>query len=171
MLFPVSVIDGLVHQLGGWSLQAELALHRLRSPTPCQVGTCVRTTAGYQSELYKEYHSIVHTTPPFYKYDTEPERKLRQCYKVSLAAALEETAAGEDRRVAVPLLGAGARGFPKHVAIRVASESVVQWLGLQGTPSDGGRESDGGRQTIAFGLLEEEDAQELSEAIDRQLTV
>ena len=154
MLFPVSVVDGLVHQLGGWSLQAELAVRRLVAKQPCPVGTAVYTSAG-RGDLANEYNAIVHTTPPFYKHDEEPEAKLRQCYASAFQLAFAD--AKQEQRVAVPLLGAGARGFPYPIAIEIASKASVDWIR---------KGNDNGHvQSIAFGLLEDKHAQLLSTAI------
>merc|ERR1712238_183859 len=73
MLFPFNVIDGLVHQLGGW----RLALHCYMLPNinsgnnsggeKCPIGNAVTTPPG-GTQLRQEYDTIVHTVPPFYKY-------------------------------------------------------------------------------------------------------
>jgi O-acetyl-ADP-ribose deacetylase (regulator of RNase III) len=160
MLFPVSVVDGLVHQLGGWSLQAELSLKRFGSKEPCPVGRACRTSAG-QGALRDEYDAIVHTTPPFYKYDGEPKEKLRECYKSALHSAFENQ--DKDWSVAIPLLGAGARGFPVDVAIDIAAGAAVEWCQTEQDESA----STCFAQTIAFGLLEDENAQDLSDGIDK----
>ena len=118
MMYPVSVVDGLVHQMSGWRLQAELKMRRMVKTDLCLVGDAVRTTAG---DL-PVYDSIIHTTPPFYKHDSSPKHKLGHCYQ----SALDCTASGE--LVAIPLLGAGCRGFPNDVACQVASSTVIRWL-------------------------------------------
>ncbi|GKZ01525.1 hypothetical protein MPSEU_001103100 [Mayamaea pseudoterrestris] len=162
MLFPVSVVDGLVHQLGGWTLQAEIAVKRLVNSQPCPVGRACRTTAG-QGKLRDEYDEIIHTTPPFYKHDKSPEQMLSSCYESALRLAFEHQET--DMGVAIPLLGAGARGFPTNIAIDVAAKSAVAWC-----RSDNKKfASRSSTQRIAFGLLEDDDAKALSEAIDLEL--
>lgn len=142
MMYPVSVVDGLVHQKGGWKLQAELRLRRLANSAPCPVGSAVRTTSGDVSG----FDSIIHTTPPFYKHDEKPVEKLLECYK----SVLDLTCSGED--VALPLLGAGCRGFPIDVACQVASRAVCEWL----------KHSPHNVPTIvAFGLIDADVAEKL----------
>jgi O-acetyl-ADP-ribose deacetylase (regulator of RNase III) len=158
MLFPVSVVDGLVHQLGGWTLQAELALKRMLSRQPCPVGTACQTTGG-TGELSQEFDSIIHTTPPFYV-DKESEILLQQCYERAFQLAFEGLS--EEKRVAVPLLGAGARGFPTDVAIDIAARAATAWLRQV-------RNAGGIGQTLAFGLLEEDHANDLAATITREL--
>jgi len=191
MLYPVSVIDGLVHNHAGWKLQAELRWLRLKSstPAPCPVGSAVRTTAGDLMPLYY-YDCIVHTTPPFYKYDTDPEFKLAQCYQSAFATAFDDDAATKTTqiRAAVPLLGSGARGFPYDPAITVAAQCAVQWLlqqqdvdnddariteeSIRGDEGDVAEnhasDASHSHHTVAFGLLEQELADQLANAIKEQ---
>lgn len=137
MMYAVSVVDGLVHQTGGWKLQAECQWHRmtcalassLSSPrasgAPCPVGTAVQTSAGNDT-LALAYDSIVHATPPFFQHDSQPEEQLQRCYESALKLAWNDKAGS--RRVATPLLGSGARGFPHETAMQVASSVCVQWM-------------------------------------------
>jgi O-acetyl-ADP-ribose deacetylase (regulator of RNase III) len=165
MLYPVSVVDGLVHQLGGWTLQAELKLKRLLHSQPCPVGSAVVTSAGVGSLLSEQYDSIVHTTPPFYLHDAEPEKKLKDCYHAALSLSLKDVHVQQPNamRVASPLLGAGARGFPVKVAIEIASCAVSDWCQQSDTNT-----SD---RTIVFGLLEREHADHLCKAFEDQCAV
>jgi O-acetyl-ADP-ribose deacetylase (regulator of RNase III) len=187
MMYPVSVVDGLVHQLGGWKLEMECALHRARAnlrstlaqqderttaDAACPVGQAIVTKGGNEA-LSSMYDMIVHTTPPFYKHHDSPERLLLQCYRSSLSRVDEMSdtkssgSSTEPVRVAVPLIGSGARGFPFDAAIDVASRAAVEWY------CDGEKEgSKGGttlHRTLAIGVLERELANELVEAIDEQL--
>jgi O-acetyl-ADP-ribose deacetylase (regulator of RNase III) len=146
MLYPISVVDGLVHIYGGSKLQTELywlrQKHRwnkfwssdqsVNINEPCPVGHAVVTSAG-SGPLAKHYDHIVHTTPPFYKYNTHPtqssEMLLSQCYSNALdKATLISAAVGTTTIVALPLLGSGARGFPVEIACEIAAESIVKWL-------------------------------------------
>jgi Macro domain len=128
----------------------------------------------------------VHTTPPFYLHDANPQEKLVQCYQSSLEAAFHGTlyatiAARPNShstvRVAVPLLGSGARGFPADVAMAVAAQAVAEaWLA---PPALDKRENDGDegpfetvqddvvQHTVAFGLLEESLAEQMSVHLNR----
>jgi O-acetyl-ADP-ribose deacetylase (regulator of RNase III) len=148
---PVSVIDGLVRQLGELRLRTELARLRLRCSSkggsePCPVGSAVQTSSGSGiAPLSARYDAIVHTTPPFYKHDTDPMENLSRCYQSALQLSFGLDAAEDDISdvatsfatsaatsteqtvvVAMPLLGSGARGFPYDVAVDVASDAAVQ---------------------------------------------
>jgi O-acetyl-ADP-ribose deacetylase (regulator of RNase III) len=181
MLYPTSVVDGLVHLYGGTYLQTELywirqqqkykwrnhwLLQQLAPPwkykkshddndypehtannEACPVGAAIRTSAG-NGALSEQYHQIVHTTPPFYKYnDHHPTDSVQQllssCYQNSFQLAFSPPWSSRqfvwqfvatpppppvDTIVAVPLLGAGARGFPVDIAGQIAAESIVSWL-------------------------------------------
>jgi O-acetyl-ADP-ribose deacetylase (regulator of RNase III) len=206
MLYPVSVIDGLVHQLGGEQLVAECR-HYLSAATlvaevdPCPVGTAVRTTSGNKdSSKLRQYYNdgIIHTAPPFYRYDVNPEEKLMQCYMNSFQLAFsvpenEKSTTIPVVRVAVPLLGAGARGFPVDVAIKVAANAAVMWLDGGSTTATNDHEKivlneqeknqrndstnnnhhhqqklHQKEQTIAFGILEAKCAEQLCAAIGQK---
>jgi O-acetyl-ADP-ribose deacetylase (regulator of RNase III) len=157
MLYPVSVVDGLVHQMGGWKLEAECAYKRLTTQTDvaCPVGTAVRTSAGGE-RLPEQYGSIIHTTPPFYKYENDPDGKLKNCYESALALAFNKPG---HVRVATPLIGSGARGFPFEVAIEVASSVCTQWC------TEGGIVAE--NQVLVFGLLEDHLANQFVKAVEQ----
>lgn len=82
-------------------------------------------------------------------------------------------------RVAVPLLGAGCRAFPRDVALDVAASEGASWLLSKPKREEAARESkarggdddadSGGEMSVVFGLLEEADAEALSERLERLL--
>jgi O-acetyl-ADP-ribose deacetylase (regulator of RNase III) len=188
MMYAVSVVDGLVHQMGGWKLQAELewirVLRTARRQDACPTGSAVATSAGNDT-LAMNYDAIIHTTPPFYKHDTNPEVGLAKCYCSILERAFEKAPNGNPlttffatdssgmataTKVAVPLLGSGARGFPVDVACQIAAQALQQWLLSSHEPEQQCL------SVIAFGLLDETTANLLSEAIasplfDKAITV
>jgi O-acetyl-ADP-ribose deacetylase (regulator of RNase III) len=111
------------------------------------------------------YDAVVHTTPPFYRHDTGVEQKLAHCYQSALGMAFSRSAAEPAAvRAAVPLLGSGARGFPFDLAIHIAAEQSIEWL-LRKRQDDNSHQQQ--LQTVAFGLLEQEHAEQLSEALQR----
>lgn len=172
MMFSAAVVDGLVHQLGGVRLAAECKLKGLLrgGGVTCPEGTSIVTSPG-GSELRAEYDRIVHTVPPFFKHppreDCDVVEMLRSCYRSSLDLAFDtfDYGSAEEQRVAVPLLGAGCRGFPVDIAIKVAAEESVKWMNPPLNECDISSET--GQQVVAFGLLEEDTALKLIDAIER----
>lgn len=71
-----------------------------------------------------------------------------------------------EKRLAVPLLGAGCRDFPKDVAIEVAASESAAWIMSNSCPESGQTDTNEGSSVVCFGLLEETDAEALSEGID-----
>ena len=160
MLFPASVVDGLVHNLGGMYLDMELKWHRMMSTSggdPCPTGTAVRTTAG-KDRLSESYDSVIHTAPPFYNYPEQPNdnptQQLYQCYQNSLNQL--EPHDDESLRVATPILGAGCRGFSLDLASAIASQTTREWC----------NDNQDRNVTIAFALLEESWAQQMVDLLD-----
>lgn len=146
MLYPVSVVDGLVHQLGGYKLAMECKMINLFKGG-CSVGTAVETSPGSEA-LKTHYDRIIHVTPPFFKYyddNINPIDVLHQCYRSALDLAFEKN----NQRVACPLLGAGARGFPYNVAISVAVDESRKWLRTCNS-SDRSRDID--TSSLLFGI-------------------
>lgn len=177
MMFSAAVVDGLVHQFGGLRLAAECKLKGLLrggGTAACPEGTSVVTSSG-GPKLRAEYDYIVHTVPPFFKHppkeDCDVVEMLRNCYRFSfdLAFGTFDGIAG-DQRVAVPLLGAGCRGFPTDIAIKVAAEESAKWMDMSldnGSEETSSNTSTGsGQQVIAFGLLEEDIALKLIGVIE-----
>lgn len=159
MLFPVSVVDGLVHNFGGMHLDMELKWHRLKSASrgdPCPTGTAVRTTAG-NGKLSEAYDAVIHTAPPFCRYPDHPQddpaQQLYQCYMSSLEK-LEPT----DTRVATPILGAGCRGFPFDKAMSIANKATLDWC----------QDNQDRDVTIAFALLEETWAEQMMDLLKQR---
>ena len=172
MMFSAAVVDGLVHQLGGVRLAAECKLKGLMrgGGVTCPEGTSIVTSPG-GSELRAEYDHIVHTVPPFFKHppkeDCDVVEMLRSCYRSSLDLAFDtfEYGSVEEQRVAAPLLGAGCRGFPVDIAIKVAAEESVKWMHQPLDECD--ISSEAGQKVVAFGLLEDDTALKLIDAIEK----
>lgn len=164
MVFASNVVDGLVHQLGGWKLQWECKFvptvkdDNEEDNCRCPVGQAVVTGPG-GSQLREHFDSIVHTVPPFYNHTTNPHDKLRQSYHSALHLALQH-----GNRVACPLLGAGARGFPLDVAMAIASQASMEWCQDEIDDSNGDLDSKE-EQTLAFAIPDMEIAQQLVEEL------
>lgn len=158
MLFPASVVDGLVHAFGGSTLETECKQKQKEAgdENACPVGSAVMTTSG---DLHIEYDAVVHTTPPFFSHDESPEEMLASCYRNAFDLAFANHA-----RAAIPLIGAGARGFPEDVAIRIAAEQSVRWCNSDcyNDDDDGPRD----QKAIAFALLEQRLVDEMIIAVE-----
>jgi O-acetyl-ADP-ribose deacetylase (regulator of RNase III) len=157
MLYPVSVVDGMVHQLGGWPLRLEieqLPVYDDDKSIKCPLGEAVVTPScsryfKLSSKLYQEYSYIVHTSPPFFNHchTGDPSNFLRLCYRNSLTKASHLTDNTERVAVAVPLLGAGARGFPLEVAVEIAASETLHWFRERSKKT-----ANGTKMCIAFGI-------------------
>jgi len=155
MLFAANVVDGLVHQLGGWKLAFHIKmLPSINETEKCPVGEAVTTPPG-GADLNQEYDNIIHTVPPFYDHHPEPSVYLGRCYKKSLKLAEDKLVTDGRLRVACPLLGAGARGFPLEVALEEAARESMEW-----------RENSKKNITLAFGIPEISTAEKLITAIE-----
>mmetsp|Transcript_10288 Transcript_10288/g.14539 ORF Transcript_10288/g.14539 Transcript_10288/m.14539 type:complete len:270 (+) Transcript_10288:104-913(+) len=155
MLFAANVVDGLIHQLGGWKLTFHIKmLPYMNGTEKCPVGLAVATPPG-GADLSQEYDNIVHTVPPFYDHHPEPRSYLGKCYKESLKLAEKNIVTDDRLRVACPLLGAGARGFPLEIALDVAAQECIQW-----------KKNSKKNVTLAFGIPEISTAEKLVAAIE-----
>lgn len=170
MMYPVSVIDGLVHQLGGWRFQLECVQLPViqNNDEKCPIGHAVKTSNG-NKELLNEYDHIIHTTPPFYShYNGDPIDALEQCYKNSIKLAFAPSDNKREIRVACPILGSGARGFPMDVAMQVAAKTSIKWIQGEFNVSN---ERSSIEHSIAFGFLERKDAIEFKEMLQEHRTL
>lgn len=157
MMFAANVVDGLVHQLGGWKLAYECRLVPIvkqeEDDERCPVGESVITGPG-GSKLSEHFEHIVHTVPPFYNHHPDPEKYLLECYKQSLSLAFEKSS-----RVACPLLGSGCRGFPMETALNLAGQASVDWR-------DQDKNSGDIPQSLAFAIPDPAIAEEMAKAIE-----
>lgn len=201
MMYPITVVDGLVHLHGGRGLQWECQKlrwkHKLQSmggsnDVICAEGDCMWTSHGGDdsSPLERLYpDGILHTVPPFYKEHSpeEARRLLQECYHSVLdwvSADMKKRSDGSAYHLAVPLIGAGARGFPVDDAIYSAVQACRTWKNTIPTSDDISNEAvspmdvstvrfrhcrnhedkdkiDEPVVTISFGLLEENDVMQL----------
>lgn len=163
MMYPVSVIDGLVHLYGGPQIARECAKLREQAQNSsssssfymdpirhikrifyqnwnystdedllvpcCPTGTVRDTTSGkLQDENTYNYHRILHATPPFYKNaDTNPQESiqlLHQLYRSIFEWLIGSSQSKPNIHVAIPLIGAGCRGFPVPLAMQIAVDET-----------------------------------------------
>ena len=108
-------LDAAIHKAAG----AELAA-ACRAAGRCPVGDAA-ITAGYG--LSCKY--LIHAVGPVWTGGGQGEETLlRQCYRRSLALA-------DDRlceSIALPLISAGNKGYPKEAALRVAESEIERFL-------------------------------------------
>lgn len=108
-------VDGAIHKAAGAGLLEECI-----TLEGCSTGDA-KITRGY--DLPAKY--VIHTVGPVYKDGRHGEEVLlRSCYRRSLQLAAEKGL----ESVAFPLISAGAYGYPREEAIRIASEEIVSFL-------------------------------------------
>ena len=159
-VYPHQAVDGLVTEFGGRELRAALeALPVADDGRRCAVGRAVATPTF--SELREVYPYLIHApTPP---YRTLPHDEWATLLAASYHAALSTAHEMGLRAVAVPLLGAGAKGAPAPEAMRIAASAAVTWRATNG--------KDPPRLRLRFGLTSSTAAHELVEALEAAIAL
>ena len=113
-------VDGAIHRAAGPELLAECRL----------VGGCptgeARITKGYKLPA----RHVIHTVGPVWRGgDNDEEELLANCYRNSLALAVENGV----RTIAFPAISTGIYGFPVKRAARIAVREVRDFLSRDAT--------------------------------------
>ena len=165
-LYPPQAVDGIVHGARGGDSSADDSsgaslLAAALSALPVVVGDDIRCPTGQavataaHGELSDCYEEIIHCVPPFY---ASPQWRplLLSAYANALRLATSRGA----HSIAVPLLGAGARGAPAAAAAEVVAEALSRWR----APEAGCR-----RTKVCIGVVDDAVASAVVQAADAEM--
>ncbi len=112
-------VDGAIHRSGGPEILEECK-KIVAKQVSCKTGVAVITTAG---ELPSKY--VIHTVGPVWNGgDNKESQKLANCYKNSLALAVENNC----KTISFPNISTGVYRFPKEKAANIAVKTVTDFL-------------------------------------------
>lgn len=113
-------VDGAIHAKGGKAICNECKIIReTQYPQGLPTGKAVITTGGYLPSKF-----VIHTVGPIYGHDARQAELLADCYKNSLALAVDYGI----KTIAFPSISTGAFSYPKHEAAEISSSAIKQFL-------------------------------------------
>lgn len=118
-------VDGAIHHVGGKQILEECReIRRAKYPNGLPTGEAVITSGGNLTARF-----VIHTAGPIFgRNDGNDAGLLANCYKNSLALAIENNLA----TIAFPSISTGAFGFPKHEAAQVSSIAIKDFQAKNG---------------------------------------
>ncbi len=114
-------VDGAIHAAGGNQILEECReIRRTKYSSGLPTGEVVITSGGNLTARF-----VIHTVGPIFgRNDGDNAKLLANCYKNSLALAVENNL----RTIAFPSISTGAFGYPKHEAAQVSSMAIKEFL-------------------------------------------
>ncbi len=115
-------VDGAIHRKGGNAILQECIAIRNKQGG-CKTGEAVITGAGYLPAKF-----VIHTVGPVWQGGNNDEAQLlANCYKNSLKIAHEK----QMDTIAFPNISTGIYGFPKALAVQVATNAVKDFFNCE----------------------------------------
>ena len=107
-------LDSQIHMIAGSDMDRE-----------CQVYVPMRTGSAALTQGYHlNCRYVIHTAAPWWTGKQEQIDQLRLCYKNALRIATE----CDFSTIAFPLIGGGARRFPRELVLKIAAEEIQDYL-------------------------------------------